>query len=349
VPIRLETATVVDVRVESSGARIVLDGGATVEVDRVVLAVGPVANDTPVPVPDSLRERGVFVGNAWDESAVIPALADREVLVIGTGLTMVDVALTLGGNGGPAIRAVSRRGLVPAIHREGLTRLGTPEVPGDEVISINDLLASFTTELARATTEGGDWRDAIDSMRSVTPSAWRRIPVKEKFWFLNNLNRQWEIHRYRMAPEVGRRFTRLVDRGQVTIEAARIESIEDTGSRARVTLLTESGTDTCEFDRVISASGATVDIRHQAPEPIPSLFRQRELKPDDLGLGLDVTPDGRAIRGDGSVSPVVSVIGSLRRGVEWESIGVPELRTQAVAIARRLGATKRGASKAPLS
>ena len=55
-----------------------------------------------------------------------------------------------------------------------------------------------------------------------------------------------------------------------------------------------------------------------------------------LGLGLDVSPEGRAIVRDGSESNRISLIGSIRRGAEWESIGITEIRVQAAAIARYL-------------
>ena len=334
---------VTDARLDPAGTGrgevvITLDGAAT-RLDHLVIATGPVGGGDPVPVPESLREKGIYVPNSWDEQAVLPARGDEEVLIIGTGLTMVDVALTLGAGDGaarPRVRAVSRNGLVPKTHRPGLTSISTPSVPPEGPIGIIDLLGAFATELLRAGAEGRSWRDAIDSMRSVTPAAWRRLPREDRLWFIRNLNRLWEVHRYRIAPQVSTRFDQLLASGQLTVEAARIGSIEDAGSRARVSLLTASGTETAEFDRVISACGASTSVSADAPEPIPSLVGSGAIRSDDIDLGLDTDRDGAIRDSAGNRSPFFSTLGSLRRGVEWETIGVTELRWQSQEIAHRL-------------
>jgi len=306
-------------------------------VDHVVIATGPVAGSDPVPVPDSLKERGLYLPGAWNTEAVDAASADHEVLIIGTGLTMVDVALSLGSiPDGPRILAVSRSGMFPETHLERLTRLSTPEIPDEGPVSRRELLGAFTELLAQVSARGDNWRDAIDSMRLVTGDAWRRMPVEDRRWLLENVNRPWEVHRYRMAPSVGARFHELIDSGRVRIGQARIESIEEAGERVRVELAGPDRTEVVEVDRVISACGACTDIRRDAPEPVRSLIDSGHLCPDDLLLGVDVDRDGAARDAAGNRSTTVSVLGSLRRGVDWESIGVTELKTQSRDIAARL-------------
>lgn len=310
-----------------------------VEVDHVVIATGPVAgaDPVPVPVPDGLKEQSLYLPSAWDTESVEAATSDRDVLIIGTGLTMVDVALTLGARpNGPRILAVSRSGMFPKTHLERLTRLSTPEIPAEGPVSKRELLGAFTELLSRAAVNGDDWRDAIDSMRLVTGDAWRRMPVEDRRWLLENVNRPWEVHRYRMAPSVGARFHHLIDSGRLEVTKAGIDSIEQAGSRVRVNFQLTDGCDTRDFDRVISACGASTDIRRDAPEPVQGLIQAGHLAPDDLLLGLEVDRDGAARNSAGERSELISVLGSLRRGVDWESIGVTELKTQSDTIARRL-------------
>jgi uncharacterized NAD(P)/FAD-binding protein YdhS len=330
------TGTVTEVRPTDQGATLLLKD-SSIEVDHAVIATGPIEGADPVTVPDELRERGIYVPNAWDEAAVLPARADAEVLIIGTGLTMVDAALTLStGANGPRIRAVSRSGLVPKSHLTGLTLVEKPDLRLDGPPRIQHLMAAFSSEFARASQAGGGWRDAIDSLRLVTGEVWRELPTEDKQWFMTNLNRVWEVHRYRMAPEVGSRFDELLSAGRVTVSANRIGAIETAGSRARVSLVSEPGTEVAEFDRVISACGAGTDVRRDAPAPIPGLIESGHLRPDDINLGLDVDRDGAAIERSGRRSDLFSTLGSLRRGVEWETIGMIKLRWQSAAIADRL-------------
>lgn len=307
------------------------------EVDQVVIATGPVPGGDPVPVPEALKDRGLYLPSAWDTEAVETAGKDEEVLIIGTGLTMVDVELTLGAApDGPRIHAISRSGMFPKTHLDRLTRLSTPQIPSEGPVSKRELLGAFAEQLSLASARGDDWRDAIDSMRLVTGDAWRRMSVEDRRWLLENVNRPWEVHRYRMAPSVGAAFHRLIDSGRVEIQQARVGAIEECGSRVRVELVGPKRSESREYDRVISACGACTNIRRDAPEPVRGLIDSGHLRPDDLLLGVEVDRDGAARDARGDRSATISVLGSLRRGVDWESIGVTELKTQSRDIALRL-------------
>src|SRR5690606_35550680 len=93
-----------------------------------------------------------------------------------------------------------------------------------------------------------------------------------------------------------------------------------------------------DFERVIAACGGGTNIRRDAPAPIAGLIESGNLRPDGLNLGLDVDPDGAARDAAGNRSATFSVLGSLRRGVDWETIGITELKTQSASIASRLTA-----------
>ena len=73
---------------------------------------------------------------------------------------------------------------------------------------------------------------------------------------------------------------------------------------------------------------------HRPADPIadgPGLARS-----GPLGIGLDTAADG-ALRDRSSQSELpVWTLGSLRRGLVWESAAIPEIRDQAAALARRL-------------
>lgn len=180
----------------------------------------------------------------------------------------------------------------------------------------------------------------------MTPGAWRRLPRQDRIWFLQNLNRAWDVHRFRLAPAVAGQFGRLVADQRVRVTRGRIRSLSRQGSGVEA-VISDGRTESVEqFDRVINAAGACTDIRREAPPVLAGLIESGEARPDEIGLGLDVTPKGEAIRADGTASGRISVIGHLRRGVEWESIGVPEIRNQAVSIAVRVASFPVGAGSA---
>jgi uncharacterized NAD(P)/FAD-binding protein YdhS len=319
-------------------------GGLTVEladgnrapVDRAVLAIGPLPATDPVPVAEELRANGVYVSDPWMPGALAAAGEGETVLAIGTGLTMVDVALSLERGGrGPAIRAISRHGLVPRRHRPELTRLLPFPVPADG--GLEAALATLLEQVAAAGRDGGDWRDAFDSMRPVTPAIWRSLDTADKRRFLAGLQRLWDVHRFRMAPEVADRFEALRAAGRLAVGTGSILAVEPSARGAQVTVR-ESGTGvavTIDVDRIVNCTGAGADITRQAPPLLVQLIADGIARPDELSFGLDVEESGAVRDADGRTSSRVHVVGCLRRGAEWEAIGVTEIRDHAAEVAGR--------------
>jgi uncharacterized NAD(P)/FAD-binding protein YdhS len=319
----------------SGGVEIELAGGARIHADRAVLAVGPLPAADPVPVAAELRAAGAYVPNPWAPGALRAAAGDDSVLVIGTGLTMVDVALSLGAaGGGPRIRALSRNGLVPRRHRPDLTSLGFFQIP-DEADRLEPIAMALLEQSGRAAALGGDWRDAIDSMRPATPRIWRGLRTSEKRRFLAEWQRLWDVHRFRMAPRVADEFERLRAGGRVSVEAASILAIEPAGPRVRVAFKPAAGdgVEAVEVDRVINCSGAGANIARSAPPLLASLLAVGAVRADDLGLGLDVDRGGAVIDASWRPSSRLHLVGCLRKGAEWEAIGITEIRDHAAAIA----------------
>ena len=318
--------------------------GEDFECDHVVLAVGPLPSGDPFPIPEELRENGTYIPNAWDERDIDRARGDDSVLIIGSGLTMVDAAISLTSDRetNTMVRTISRNGMVPVAHRSDYVSIDPPVLPaGSEELSLAYATGLFLDAKRRAESAGGDWRDAMDSMRPVTPELWRRMPLADRRWFLRNLQRVWETHRFRMAPEIAIRFEELVLSGRVAVSSGRISRIEPATDGARVSLATPDGQVVLDVDHIINSTGASGNILSTASPLLRGLIDSGAVRPDELLLGLDVAPSGRAIEMNGAESDRISLIGSIRRGAEWESIGITEIRVQAAAIARDLMAPSR--------
>jgi uncharacterized NAD(P)/FAD-binding protein YdhS len=315
-----------------------LADGERIEADRVILALGPLGAGDPIRVPTELKASGAYVADPWEAGALDGARRDKEVLVVGTGLSMVDIALTLcEGGRGPRVRGVSRHGLVPRRHRRTLTNLRRFHIP-TETGQLEPIVGAFFAQVCRVSQQGDDWRDVIDSMRPVTPALWKALGLEERQRFLAEFQRLWDVHRFRMAPEVADRFEALQASGRIVTEANSIVSLEPHGDRIRVFLRIPGAhdLDVVEVDRVINCSGAGCDLRRQAPPVLAGLLAAGAARPDELGLGLDVAPDGALLGADGTPSESLFAIGALRKGVEWEAIGITEIRDHSGAVARQI-------------
>ncbi|MBS1879426.1 MAG: FAD/NAD(P)-binding protein [Actinobacteria bacterium] len=320
-----------------------LGAGERLAADHVVLALGPLPGAPPFPVPPDLPP-GAYVADPWAEGALAPPRRGESVLIVGSGLTMVDVALALAAAPAPpSIRAISRHGLLPRDHGPGLTRLDCFRAPPGAA-GLDSLIAVFFAEMTRAAAIGGDWRDVVDSMRPAVPALWRRLGVADRRRFLSTLHRLWDVHRFRMAPAVAARVEELRREGQLEVGAGTVRSLARRGDRVEVVIEAGDGDETVALliDRVINCSGAGTDVSGGAPPLLAALLADGLAAADPLGLGLEVDPDGAALDPSGRPSAPIHVVGALRLGVEWEAIGVTEIRDHAAAVARRIAAAGTG-------
>src|SRR3954452_16727610 len=150
-----------------AGWKVGFDDGSSVDAEELVLTVG---NQEP----EGLRAfAGVgrrFVRNPWggDARAAVDELAATggAALIVGTGLTMVDLVLSLNAAGHQGrIVALSRRGLIPRAHADfDPATVDRSELP-------SGLRAMFRW-LRRRSAEVG-WRAAVDSLRPYSHSLWQ--------------------------------------------------------------------------------------------------------------------------------------------------------------------------------
>ena len=145
---------------------------------------------------------------------------------------------------------------MPRRHRPGLTNVRRFHVP-TETGTIEPMLAAFFAQVSRVCQQGDDWRDVIDSMRPATPQLWKALKLEEKERFLAEYQRFWDVHRFRMAPEVADRYDALVAAGRLETGAASIVSLESHGRGARVFLRTPGAheLDMVEVDRIVDCYG----------------------------------------------------------------------------------------------
>src|SRR6266481_5218242 len=159
---------------------------------------------------------------------------DTTVLILGTGLTMIDYVLSLlrDGHRGQII-AMSRRGLLAKAHRRtNPLRIDESDVPFGAGTS--QLLRWFRGRIDTHMAVGGDWRSVIDAIRPYTQRLWHELPLASRRRFLEHARAWWDIHRHRMAPEVEMRLTQTLASGRLRIVAAKLTSMEENAGGALV-------------------------------------------------------------------------------------------------------------------
>src|SRR4051812_24781356 len=314
------SGTVRDVVRTEAGLDVHVDRDQHLRADKVVLALG-----NPPPRRDVELERSgrAYVGDPWSGDLHELVGEATDVLLLGTGLTMVDAVVTLQDRL-PLTRftAMSRSGLLPAAHRRMTGRLHDTFHPG--LGSVPVVVGAVHARIEEVVAEGGDWRDVIDSVRASANDLWTSWSPSDQECFVEQVARAWEVARHRMPPEAADLIKRLVRSGRLRI--------------------TRTGQlDPAHFTRVVNCTGpAPVPTRGWNPL-VDRLLDRGTIRAHRLGLGLDLDEHGRVVGADGTVEPDVYVLGAARRGLEWEVIAIPDLRSQSVRLAyHALGARKTG-------
>jgi uncharacterized NAD(P)/FAD-binding protein YdhS len=313
-----------------------------IAVDHVVLATG---NEAPGDVPgidQASRSSDRYINDPWNAAAIERIGRDDAVLLVGTGLTMIDVVLTLQSRGhvGP-IHAISRHGLLPAEHlKEPLAR------PLFKLSSRFDPLPTTARRLLRLVREevrdtlkrGGDWRDAVDGLRPITTKLWQSLPVPEQERFLSHLRPYWDVHRHRAAAEVCALLNQRRDQFGLQITAGRILTIRcnNNGIEAQIAPRRTAQTQLVRAAFVVNCIGPQRDARRSSSPLLRKLLTNGQITPDSLRLGLACDRKGAALDAQGQTTRSIHTVGPLRVGQLWESVAVPELRAQASELAIRL-------------
>lgn len=331
---------VVSLRADETFVELQTSDGTRHKVDRVALCVGNFPPALPIKAQADAAGEGHYIANPWSGGLSRIGKNDR-VVVVGTGLTMVDVALDLQSRGHRGtITAVSRRGFMPLPHRD----VGPHPaflVPEALPTTLRSLMRLVRREVAAAAAKDVDWRAVLDSMRPQTQALWRGLSTAERRRFLRHVRPYWEVHRHRVAQPVAAEIEALRRTEKLIVLAGRIQSVEldAAGVSLAVKARSDKAVHRIEGDWLVNCSGPQLDYDRIEDPLIRSLFDAGLARPDALSLGLDLGDDYRLMSRDGIASDVLFALGPPIRGNLWETTAVPDIRKQCDAVARHLTTT----------
>jgi uncharacterized NAD(P)/FAD-binding protein YdhS len=305
------------------GWSIGLSDDRTIEARALVLALG---NQEPEPLPGLALLGERYIPDPWGEEAraAVRDVADRggSALLIGTGLTMVDLVLSLeaaGHRGG--VVALSRRGQIPRSHAD----YEPASAAWEELPASN--LRRLWRWLRRRSAEVG-WRAAVDSLRPHSHALWQSLDGDQQRRFLRHARPWWDVHRHRIAPAVARTVARIIGEGRLQILAGRIVSARDAANGIEVEIRKRGARSAQQmrFDYAFNCTGPLHSIERTRDPLLRSLLDAGGVRPDHLGIGLEGDEKSR-------VGERLWALGSLTKGRYWEIIAVPDIREQAAAVA----------------
>ncbi|WP_438867545.1 FAD/NAD(P)-binding protein [Pseudomonas sp. L1(2025)] len=329
-------AEVVDLQLDADSTLLTLDNGQQVRGAQAVLATGmfPAAR-TPQTESSGLNAAAV---DPWDVQAMRQIDPQSTVLIIGSGLTMVDAVVSLehAGHRGP-IEIFSRHGLLPHVRRQPPSWVDFL-AEDHRLRSPRQLLREVRRQCQLALEQGIDWQAPLDTVRAHVGRLWSQASEREKRQFVRHVRPWWESHHHRSPPLSAQLVARLHAQGRLRVQAASFKGLVASGSGVTIKLRRrgEQAVTQVSGAALINSSGIEYDWRRVA-KPLPQQLLKRGLiKPGPLALGIAADVSGAVLDAQGQVSQRLFAMGPPLRGMWWESTAVTDVALQAKALAAKL-------------
>jgi uncharacterized NAD(P)/FAD-binding protein YdhS len=321
-----------------------LASGRELIAEHVVLAFGNFSPLNPA-ITAVAQAESRYIADPWSGVLDVPINPQAPILLLGAGLTALDVALTLDqiGHTGP-VYILSRRGLRPLPHRASRQSKAVAIeafAPLLECIpTVLNYLRNLRALVAAAALEDIDWRDIVGAMRPITSDLWGRLDDKERRRFLRHVQIYWDVHRHRVAPASFSAFSEQIQNGRIRPLAGRIRGITPLEGRMQleVGLRGTGSIELIEVCHIINCTGPNSNLANVQDRLIDHLRRTGLIQPDNLGIGICVDESLAIMDESGVASTWLSYIGPMLKGKYWEATAVPELRVFARDLAARITA-----------
>jgi len=339
------------VKIQRSGGAysIALDKGESIPADLIVLALG---NDTPSVLqsaPQEVRQSPRFIADPWQAGVLDQIAPNSKVLLVGSGLTAVDVVASLDKRGHQgAIKMISRRGLVPQPQGvfagiEELLRRNMQPVPAfieqhGTSTSILEMLRWVRADFAKAAEQGAQWQDVVDAVRDAAKHIWPALPLAEKRRFHRHLRPYYDAHRFRVAPQINEVLERKVSSGQLTSQAAQVVGGSVAGDALQMALRARHETEvlTEDFDFVVVCTGPSADPSRPNIALLRAAVSQGLLASHPTGIGLAVNARCETLKSDGAANTDILCIGPQTKGEFAEVVAVAQITMQMAGLTQRL-------------
>ena len=312
-------------RPDAGGYRLALDEGKAIGVDVVILAtaygLAPTGTDL-VLTPYSAIDRERFA-------------EAKSMVLMGSGLTMVDVLLSARRDGfSGTATIVSRRRQLPRPHAAKGVVPQEIGLPRSKRLSLLTAAVRIACEAAEA--HGTPWQSIINGLRPSIVEIWQRLPVPEQARFLRHLRPFWEAHRHRLPVEVHRRVQAELAAGRAIFVQGRVTQVTRRGEGYAVQVSRRGSVETLRADLAFDCTGYAPDLQQSL---LRDLISQGLAHPDAHGLGLVVEQNGAVKDASGCPRRGLFALGPLGQGSLWEITAVPEIVAQADRAAAAIATT----------
>lgn len=238
------------------------------------------------------------------------------VLVIGAGLTALDIWKRLEGNESLTITFLSRHGLLPLPHDSITQNLKLPQLAGMSPLQIFQALRCIHVSGPNS------WAAIADQVRSQAQRIWTCWTDIERQRFLRHLKSYWEVIRHRTPITLHQEVKDAMTEGRLHLLAGRVAGMSEELGQIKITYRDRNANVLRELsvDWIFLATGLSIHQSLLRPDEIPGVY------PCPYGFGYINETAAR-----------LWTIGPASKSTFWEITAVPDIRDQARAIAEEIG------------
>jgi len=324
-------------------AAVLLEDGRELPADHIVLAFGHVAPEHPLDEATRALLGSAYTGDPWRQPLAGRVAPEARVLLVGAGLTALDMLISLdrAGHRGP-VHLLSRRGLAPQPHRPQRERPSHPDIDALRARmgpTLRGQVRALRRAVDAAVAAGEDWRDWIGALRPHMPGWWHALSAADRRRFVRHLQAHWDNLRHRCAPEAHEVFERWRAKEQLTLDAGRITALQPAPAGGFMLKWRPRGGSALRerpIDHVVNCTSPSGRLAGSASPLVAALCADGLVQADAMGLGLNVGDDYRVQAVHGNAWPWLHYVGPLLKARDWEATAIPELRQHAAALATRL-------------
>lgn len=326
-----------DHAVALEGNTVVTASGQRYQADDVVLAISHPPPALPTALKN-LKDHPALIANPWQINALNHVTENDRVAIIGSGLTMSDVVASLNRlqHKGPIV-AFSRRGQLPRPNLSGKFDPRPLDYQQQQSATALGWLRRIRYEIALAAEQNLPWQLVLDDIRINGQRLWQQLSLNEQRCFLRHLRPWWDVHRYRIAPQVSSVIERLQSEGRLQVNAARLLSAKAHDNTLLLTLQPRGGEpETRVVDKLVVTTGPAHGSLLNTDALLNQLATKGIIQADPLALGIAVNADSQTLNLNNQANTHLYVVGPAARGRFGELMGLPQVAEHAESVARHL-------------
>jgi uncharacterized NAD(P)/FAD-binding protein YdhS len=328
--IRIDEVTTISESAQGLEAH--LESGIVLNADHIILALGNFPPADIFPDQPEITQSQAYFPNPWTDKVYSNLNGNENILLVGTGLTAVDVVLGLRvRNFKGKITMLSRRGKLPLPH--DLSHAAV-ELRDPGYLNPRDTFFWLLNEIRNR--KETPWPAVIEGIRPFTQEIWKRWSNEEKRYFMKRIRPIWEVIRHRIPVQSSFVLTEMISSGQLTIHKGQVQHAKLAGEQIEISWESDRKTATNSFSKVVNCTGPESNYRKVRLPVLTDLMNKKMLVNDELGLGIACTYDGKLIGENGKTVQGLWCIGPMRKAVLWETTAIRELRIQASEIASEI-------------